>query len=169
VDKGFATLGLIVALIMLTFLGASVFVATSFVTNTQKTINFRNKAQEPTPIPSPFLHQQTGLSPLRVTLSGRTSHNDFWSAIDIKGKAPLKTVDLQANVSGFATGTVRYRFDCNSDGTWEKDIISDSSSYLILGLCSYLNPGNYLITVKVDRQNYSATDTLPVKVTSSAG
>ena len=51
------------------------------------------------------------------------------SASPYSGPAPLNDVDLTASVSGSATGDVTYKFDCTSDGTWEKTITTSATSY----------------------------------------
>jgi hypothetical protein len=82
---------------------------------------------------------------LSVTLSANPS----------SGPAPLNGVDLTASVSGTATGPITYRFDCTNDGSWEKVITTNSTTWTEVDLCNYSNPGNYTAKVRVERQNLS--------------
>ncbi|MCG2696389.1 MAG: hypothetical protein L6257_03060, partial [Candidatus Portnoybacteria bacterium] len=41
------------------------------------------------------------------------------TAYPSSGTAPLYDVDLDADVSGTATGNIIYQFDCTNNGTWE--------------------------------------------------
>ncbi len=67
------------------------------------------------------------------------------------GTAPLNNVDLIAHVSGAASGILVYRFDCTSDGSWEKTVTTDSVSYTAVDLCHYAAPGNYTAKIQVER------------------
>jgi hypothetical protein len=68
------------------------------------------------------------------------------------GTAPLNGVDLTANVSGSATGTINYKFDCTSDGTWDFEVNNiTSTAYTAVDLCNYPSAGNYTAKVRVER------------------
>ena len=73
------------------------------------------------------------------------------SANPSSGSAPLNDVDLTATVSGSATGDITYKFDCTSDGSWERVTTTSSTSYAAVDLCDYPDPGNYTATVRVER------------------
>lgn len=72
-------------------------------------------------------------------------------AIPSSGEVPLNDVDLKATVSGTAEGTINYKFDCQNDGVWEREISSDSVSYTAEDLCNYSSPNNYTAKVRVER------------------
>ncbi len=91
---------------------------------------------------------------LSVTLSANPS----------SGNAPLNDVDLTANVSGSASGDITYKFDCTSDGSWEKIVTTPNTSYTAYDLCDYPNPGNYTAKVRVERGGLSAEDTTQISV-----
>ena len=73
-------------------------------------------------------------------------------AIPSVGSAPLNNVDLRATVSGTATGTINYKFDCTNDGTWELEVeASEQNPYTAIHLCNYPSEGNYTARVLVER------------------
>jgi len=80
------------------------------------------------------------------------------------GNAPLNDVDLTANVSGTATGDITYRFDCTSDGSWEKVITTGSVTFTAVDLCDYPNSGSYTARVKVERDRLSFQGTTAIYV-----
>lgn len=88
------------------------------------------------------------------------------SALPSSGVAPLNNVDLRANVGGTAAGSIRYRFDCTNDGTWEKDITTTADPYTAWNICHYSTAGTYTARVRVDRQGQTATDTVMITVTT---
>jgi hypothetical protein len=74
------------------------------------------------------------------------------TVLPASGCAPLNGVDLKANVSGTATGTINYKFDCTNDGTWDLEINgSTNNPYTATNLCNYALVGNYTAKVKVER------------------
>ena len=75
-------------------------------------------------------------------------------ALPNTGTAPLTGVDLRATVTGTATGTINYRFDCTADGTWEYTFnsISDNPKTMV-DACNYQNPGTYLAKIRAERGN----------------
>jgi hypothetical protein len=79
---------------------------------------------------------------LSVTLSANPS----------SGATPLNGVDLTATVSGTATGTINYKFDCTSDGTWDYTFnnISDNPK-IVVDACNYASAGTYTAKVRVER------------------
>jgi hypothetical protein len=82
------------------------------------------------------------------------------------GCVPLKYVNLKARVSGSATGSITYYFDCTDDGDWEKTITQSSTSYTAYNLCSYYDDRTYTARVKVKRGGYTAEDTVRIDVES---
>ena len=86
------------------------------------------------------------------------------SANPSTGDAPLYNVDLTATVSGSATGDITYRFDCTSNGSWEKTITTGSTSYTASDLCDYYTSGNYITKVKVERSGLSFQGTAAIVV-----
>jgi len=80
------------------------------------------------------------------------------------GHAPLTDVDLTATVSGTATGDITYRFDCTSDGTWERTITTAGTTYTATDLCSYNTTGNYTAKVRVEKGSMQVEGTARVLV-----
>ena len=116
-----------------------------------------NPSPSPSPTPSPTLS---------VALSGRVTSGDPWSAVSVSGFSPLNNVDLRGSVSGSATGSIRYRFDCTNNGTYEHDNTTSADPYSVADLCDYSSPGTYFARVRVDRQGVSDTDTLRITVSA---
>ena len=83
------------------------------------------------------------------------------------GTAPLNDVDLVADVSGTATGDIRYRFDCTNDGTYERDVTNTTDPYTATDLCDYATVGTYTARVRVDRQSIFAENTAAVTVSAT--
>ncbi len=84
------------------------------------------------------------------------------------GTAPLNNVDLIATVSGTATGTINYKFDCTNNGTWDYTYngISDNPK-TVVDACNYLVVGTYTAKVYVERGSATpAQDTTNVYVSS---
>jgi hypothetical protein len=88
------------------------------------------------------------------------------SADPIFGCKPLNGVDLTASVSGSASGEVTYFFDCTNDGTWEKIISSDNTSYTAANLCNYSSSGTYTAKTRVQREGLSAENTVEITATT---
>ncbi len=92
----------------------------------------------------------------------------------LMGTAPLNNVDLRAVVTGTATGTVNYMFDCENDGIWD----SPDTFYFkgvkvtlkdFVNQCNYSNPGTYIAKVKVERDiAFPAEDTVTIIVSPPA-
>jgi len=73
-------------------------------------------------------------------------------AIPGSGNAPLLGVDLRATVTGTAAGTINYKFDCTSDGTWDYTFLGIlDNPKTVAGACSFNSPGNYLAKVQAER------------------
>ncbi|MFH1036764.1 MAG: hypothetical protein V1756_01695, partial [Patescibacteria group bacterium] len=85
------------------------------------------------------------------------------------GCAKLKNVDLKATVSGSVTGIIKYSFDCENDGDWDKVIETDNNPYTATDLCDYTAKGTYTAKIKVERGGLTDTDTDEIKVTSTCG
>ncbi|PIS40359.1 MAG: hypothetical protein COT32_00140 [Candidatus Nealsonbacteria bacterium CG08_land_8_20_14_0_20_36_22] len=106
----------------------------------------------PTPTPTPLTPQPeiTLYVDLKVSVDSSNWQNT------LTGTAPLTGVDLKATVTGTATGTINYMFDCTNDGTWDSP---DDSQYKGITTiikeftngCSFQNPGTYTAKVKVER------------------
>lgn len=87
----------------------------------------------------------------------------------LAGAAPLNGVDLKAMVSGTAQGTINYKFDCTSDGTWDKifDNVNDNPK-IVQDACNYSNPGTYTVKVKTERDTAApAEDTVQIIVSAN--
>ncbi|KKU85932.1 MAG: hypothetical protein A2667_00535 [Candidatus Wildermuthbacteria bacterium RIFCSPHIGHO2_01_FULL_47_27] len=67
------------------------------------------------------------------------------------GSVPLNNVDLIADVSGTATGPITYKLDCTADGSWDKQVTTNDTSYTAQDLCSYSGAGNYLAKISIGR------------------
>jgi|GEM_PF-3302534 len=80
------------------------------------------------------------------------------------GDSPLRDVDLIADVSGSATGSIVYKFDCTNDGSWEGTYTSSSEPYTAYELCDYNSEGTYTARVLVQRDGLTAEDTTKIKV-----
>ncbi|MDP2926816.1 MAG: hypothetical protein Q8N65_01620 [bacterium] len=106
------------------------------------------------------------LPPLPAS-AGNTLFADI-SANPSTGVGSLTGVDLSAVVSGTASGDVTYRFDCTSDGSWERTITQSGTSYTAVDLCNYASVGNYTATVKVERENLSFQGTIAIFVQSQS-
>ncbi|MFA6375989.1 MAG: hypothetical protein WCX69_01155 [Candidatus Paceibacterota bacterium] len=83
--------------------------------------------------------------------------------------APLDGVDLTATVSNYGTYDYNssnnsnygftYYFDCENDGSWDKTVTSNDTTYTAYDVCDYRNVGNYTAKVRVDSRGRTATDT----------
>jgi len=67
------------------------------------------------------------------------------------GLAPLNNVDISVQVSGTATGDITYKFDCTSNGSWEKIQTTSNTSYTAVNICDYPTPGNHIANIVVTR------------------
>ncbi len=105
-----------------------------------------------------------GTTPILV--KGGADFSVQLSANPSSGAAPLNDVDLTASVSGSVSGEITYKFDCTSDGTWEKEITTSETSYTAYDLCDYPSVGNYTAKVKVERGGLSAEATTGILVQS---
>jgi len=85
-----------------------------------------------------------------LALANSNLQVDFYANPN-SGAAPLNNVDLVTTVSGTATGPITYKFDCTNDGSWDKVITTNDTSYTAVDLCNYSSPGNYLAKVSVGR------------------
>lgn len=95
------------------------------------------------------------------------SLNVEFSASPSSGSSPLEDVDLTAIVSGSVTGPITYKFDCRNDGTWEKTVTTNDTSYTATDLCDYSSPGNYLAKVSVGRGGLFFEGTTAIMVNSN--
>ena len=86
------------------------------------------------------------------------------SANPSSGNAPLNGVDLTATISGTATGNITYKFDCTSNGSWERTITTSASTYTAADLCNYSNPGTYTAKVRAERGGLTAENTSQISV-----
>ena len=78
------------------------------------------------------------------------------------GCTPLSGVDLTATLSGAASGDTTYYFDCTNDGSWERIITQNSTSYTASDVCSYNSSGSFTAKVRVERQGITAENTASV-------
>ena len=104
-------------------------------------------------------------------------------AIPNSGYAPLNDVDLRATVSGSATGSINYKFDCTNDGIWDHifNNIWDNPK-TVVDACDYPYSGTYTAKVHVERGSanpasdtdiitvsYQAPPTVDIKANNSDG
>ncbi|MCP6726999.1 MAG: PKD domain-containing protein [Patescibacteria group bacterium] len=76
--------------------------------------------------------------------------------------------DLEATVSGTIAGTINYKFDCTSDGTWELEVDGEAASvYIAEDVCSYSSEDTYIAKVLAERGIGSAEDTVSIIVSSN--
>ena len=101
-----------------------------------------------------------------IFVSGGSDMSVTLSANPSSGNVPLNDVDLTASVSGAASGDILYKFDCTSDGSWERTQTTGSNSYTATDLCSYPSTGSYTTKVRVERGGVSIEGTAIVLVTS---
>ncbi|MFQ5605134.1 MAG: cupredoxin domain-containing protein [bacterium] len=80
------------------------------------------------------------------------------------GEAPLQGVDLTAQVSGTATGSITYRFDCTGDGAFEHEFTGSSDIYTAVDVCGYDSAGSYTAKVVAERQGLTAEATATITV-----
>ncbi len=86
------------------------------------------------------------------------------SADPPSGTAPLNGVDLTAVVSGTAAGDIRYRFDCNSDYIYERDVTRRTESFTAVDLCDYSSVRTHLANVEVTRGGTLTYGTVEIPV-----
>jgi len=80
----------------------------------------------------------------------------------------LTNFDLIATVSGTMPGTINYKFDCTSDGTWELEVNhTEINPYVATDLCNYSSPGTYTAKVFIERGTGSAGDTVVIMVSEN--
>jgi photosystem II stability/assembly factor-like uncharacterized protein len=79
------------------------------------------------------------------------------------GTNPLDS-DLTASVGGTATGNIVYKFDCDSDGTYEFTS-SPTTQAAYSYLCTYNLPNIYTAKAVVERQGLTANNTADITVT----
>src|SRR3989344_4145781 len=101
----------------------------------------------PTPTPTPSLSVAATCSPT-------------------SGVAPLNNVDITGNVSGTATGSIRWRMDCTNDTVYEHDVTNSTDPYTAVDLCDYSPSGLKTVLVRADRSGLSAYATCTVNVSA---
>ncbi len=101
---------------------------------------------------------------VKIYVEEQSTLNVDLQATPDSGEAPLKDVDLEANVSGTASGKITYRFDCTDNGTWDHIINSYSETKNIENACDYNDEGTYKARVRVEREGLTATDTDTIEV-----
>ncbi|MCX6759339.1 MAG: hypothetical protein NT012_02135, partial [Candidatus Nealsonbacteria bacterium] len=87
------------------------------------------------------------------------------SANPNSGCSPLNDVDLTAEVSGTAAGSITYYFDCRNDGSWDKIYTTYTNwndSYTAYNLCSYSSIDTYTAKVRVETGGLTAEDTVSI-------
>jgi len=76
----------------------------------------------------------------------------------------LSNVDLKAAVSG-GSGSIRYRFFCNSSSTtWNREVSTSTNPYTAVDLCSYSGGGYKTALVSVLRSNCTITGTTTISL-----
>lgn len=93
----------------------------------------------------------------RLTSSSAPTLYASLEAIPNNGVAPLNGVDLRATATGTATGTINYKFDCTSDGSWDYTFnnITDNPK-TVIDACNYANVGSYIARVMIERGSVAA-------------
>jgi hypothetical protein len=118
-----------------TFFAPSVNQDTTFNCTLVVTDNFGQEASDTVSI---LVKNQT----LSVTLE----------AIPNSGHSPLYDVDLKATVSGTATGSITYKFDCTGDGTFEYEFYNTTENpKTVSDACDYFTGGTFNAKVYVER------------------
>jgi uncharacterized repeat protein (TIGR01451 family) len=86
------------------------------------------------------------------------------------GNVSLNGVDLKATVLGTALGTINYKFDCTSDGTWDYSFNAVSENpKTVIDACNYSNVGVYTARVMVERGSSTTQATVQISVVSPSG
>ncbi len=73
-------------------------------------------------------------------------------------------IDILVYVSGTATGTITYRVDCESNGTWDYTVDTNEQTLTVHNLCRYNQTGEYWVKVEVNRQELLIVGTSTVIV-----
>ena len=84
------------------------------------------------------------------------------------GTVPLNNVSLTATLTGTASGTFRYFFDCTNDGPNELDVTNSTNPFTASSLCSYPTAASYTARVTVWHSQGIAQATTTVTVNSPA-
>lgn len=121
-----------------------------------KVISVSSPPLPPAPSPEPASSGQTPT--LSVSLTANPA----------SGFTPLLNVSLTAQVSGAAQGNINYSFDCTSDGSFERTVLTSSDILTVNSLCQYNNPGNYTALVQADREGVFRTAIFIVRVSEPA-
>lgn len=82
-------------------------------------------------------------------------------AIPSAACASLNNVSLKATIFGITSDYATYFFDCTNDGIWEEIKTERYNSYKI---CDYPSPGTYTAKVKVEKQGFTAENTVQIRV-----
>lgn len=69
------------------------------------------------------------------------------------------STSLTATVSGTATGSIHYQFDCTNNGGYEVDVLNNNNA-----TCSYQTAGTYTARVHAQRGTATADDTTTITV-----
>ena len=102
-----------------------------------------------------------------ITVSAPSTLFVDLTAFPNSGTAPLYGVDLDADVSGTATGNIVYRFDCTNNGTWEHTSAATTTDpYSFDDFCDYTTDSTYTAKVQVTRDGLTATDTTTITVSA---
>lgn len=76
----------------------------------------------------------------------------------------MKNVQITADVSGTATGTITYKLDCTNDLVFDATETSSSTSYTFSKKCDYDAAGTYTARVNVTRQTLGVNNTAGITV-----
>lgn len=119
--------------------------------------------------PSPSLTPTTTTFP-NPTVTPIPVVNCSLEANPSSNTAPLNNVDLVGRVTGNATGSIRYRFNCsNSDLTYESDSTTTATSLTKSDLCDYSLSGSYTASLRVDREGVYDICETEIEVGVSSG
>jgi hypothetical protein len=111
----------------------------------------------------------TASDTVNVTVQSQPALYVALEALPNVGAIPLNGVSLRATVTGAATGSITFKFDCTSDGSWDHQITTDNIQYQATNLCSYANAGTFKPKVQVQRAGLTVEGTASVIAAASGG
>lgn len=99
-----------------------------------------------------------------VNVAAPTLIIDGFTASPSTGTAPLSGVDFTVSVGGNAIGSIIYQIDCTNNGSYERDISSNSNPYTIADACDYAGGGNYTVKAAVTRSGVTVSQILTLSI-----
>ena len=89
------------------------------------------------------------------------------TAIPTSG-TPATRFSLQAQVTGEMIGTINYKYDCSTDGSWDLQINNTSTNpFTASNLCQFTNPSAYTAKVFIERGSGSTEATAQITVSAN--